>query len=177
MIRKEIEYMLNGIPDNLRNIDVLWEDPIRSEEDYQRRLEITAYYALWNEIGHQPSMDLLQNEKRMRYYDRQSQRFNELRERDARRKELQKIQKWLKKQKNPKSPYRKLMIHLYNLAINSEMKAGEIKRKAEMIRNRERKAAQRNGYLRLSLIEQAKMWEEVERGGRWQWITERPVKD
>ncbi len=177
MIRKEIEYMLNGVPHNLRNTDVMWEDPIRNEEDYQQRRRITAYYALWNEIGHQPSIDLIQNEKRVRYYNKQSLRFNELRERDAKQKELQKIRKWLKKQKNPKSPYRKLMIHLYNLAVNSEMPASEIKRKAEMIRNRERKAAQRNGYLRLSLIEQAKMWEEVERGGRWQWITERPVKD
>jgi len=177
MIRKEIEYMLNGIPDHLQNINILWEDPIRNEEDYQQRLRITAYYALWNEIGHQPPTDLLQNEKRARYYNKQSQRFNELRDRDAKQKELQKIRKWLKKQKNPKSPYRKLMIHLYNLAINSRMKASEIKRKAKMIRDRERKAAQRNRYLRLSLIEQAKTWEEVERGGRWQWITERPVKD
>ena len=177
MIRKEIECRFMGIPADLGNLDVLWEDPIRSEEDYQQRLRVTAYYVLWNEIGHQPPADLLQNEKRTRYYNKQSQRFNELRERDAKQKELQKIRKWLKKQKNPKSPYRKLMIHLYNLAINSGMKASEIKRKAELIRNRERKAAQRNGYLRLSLIEQAKMWEEVERGGRWQWITERPIKD
>jgi len=177
MIRKEIECRFMGIPADLGNLDVLWEDPIRSEEDYQQRLRVTAYYVLWNEIGHQPPADLLQNEKRTRYYNKQSQHFNELRERDAKQKELQKIRKWLKKQKNPKSPYRKLMIHLYNLAINSGMKASEIKRKAELIRNRERKAAQRNGYLRLSLIEQAKMWEEVERGGRWQWITERPIKD
>ena len=177
MIRKEIECRFMGIPADLGNLDVLWEDPIRSEEDYQQRLRVTAYYVLWNEIGHQPPADLLQNEKRTRYYNKQSQHFNELRERDAKQKELQKIRKWLKKQKNPKSPYRKLMIHLYNLAINSGMKANEIKRKAEMIRNRERKAAQRNGYLRLSPIEQAKMWEEVERGGRWQWITERPVKE
>ena len=177
MIRKEIEYMLGGIPDHLQNINILWEDPLRNEEDYQQRQKITAYYALWNEIGHQPSIDLIQNEKRVRYYNKQSLRFNELRERDAKQKELQKIRKWLKKQKNPKSPYRKLMIHLYNLAVNSKMPASEIKRKAEMIRNRERKAAQRNGYLRLSLIEQAKMWEEIERGGKWQWITERPVRE
>jgi len=177
MIRKEIECRFMGIPADLRNLDVLWEDPIRNEKDYQQRLRVTAYYVLWNKLGHQPPTDLLQNEKRTRYYNKQSQHFNELRERDAKQKELQKIRKWLKKQKNPKSPYRKLMIHLYNLAINSGMKASEIKRKAEMIRNRERKAAQRNGYLRLSPIEQAKMWEEVERGGRWQWITERPVKE
>jgi len=177
MIRNELECKISGIATDLRNLEILWENPIRHEEDYQERQKITAYYALWNEIGCQPPADLLQNEKRTRYYNKQSQRFNELRERDAKQKELQKIRKWLKKQKNPKSPYRKLMIHLYNLAINSKMKASEIKRKAEMIRNRERKAAQRNGYLRLSPIQQAKMWEEVERGGRWQWITERPVKE
>ena len=91
MIRKEIEYMLNGVPDNLRNTDVLWEDPIRNEEDYQQRRRITAYYALWNEIGCQPPVDLLQNEKRVQYYNRQSQRFNELRERDASEKNCKKF--------------------------------------------------------------------------------------
>ena len=69
VIRKEIEYMLNGIPDHLQNINILWEDPIRNEEDYQQRRKLTAYYALWNEVGRQPPTDLLQNEKRMRYYN------------------------------------------------------------------------------------------------------------
>jgi len=177
MVINELKCKISGIVTDLRNLEVLWEDPIRNEEDYQKRMKITAYYALWNEIGCQPSIDLFQNGNRMRYYNKQSHRFNELREKEQRQKELQKIQKWIHKQKNPKSPYRKMMIHLYNLAINSGMRATEIKQKAKMIRDRERKAAQRDGYLRLSLIEQAKMWEEIERGGRWQWITERPIKD
>jgi len=177
VIRKEIEYMLSGIPDHLQNINILWEDPIRNEEDYQQRQKITAYYALWNEIGCQPPVDLLQNEKRVRYYNKQSQRFNELRERDAKEKELRKIRKWLKKQKNPKSPYRKMMIHLYNLAINSGMKATEIKRKAKMIRDREKMEAQRDKFLRLSPVEQARLWEQVERQCKWQWISQRPVKE
>ncbi|MCW3140467.1 MAG: hypothetical protein N2V71_07715 [Methanophagales archaeon] len=175
MIRNELKCKISGIATDLRNLKVLWEDPIKNEEDYQKRVKITAFYALWNEIGQQPSVDI-RNGNRMRYYNRQTRRFNELREKEQRQKELQKIQKWIHKQKNPRSPYRKMMIHLYNLALNSRMKVSEIKQKAKLIRDRERKAAQRDGYLRLSLIEQAKMWEEIERGGRWQWITERPVK-
>ena len=177
MIRKEIERKLKGIVSDLRNLNILWESPIKNEEDYEQRLKTMAYYALWNEVGYQPFINSNQNGSKIRYRNRQSQYYHELREREEKQKELQKIRKWLKKQKNPKSPYRKLMIHLYNLAINSEMKASEIKYKAKIIRDRERKAAQRDGYLRLSPIEQAKLWEEIERGGRWQWITQRPIKD
>jgi len=182
MIRKEVERKYMGIVADLGNLQVLWEDPIRDEKDLQQRMRISAYYALWHAIGYQPPLDVIQNgkntnSKQIRYYNSQSRRFNELREREEKQKELQKIRRWLKKQKNPKSPYRKLMIRLFNLAINSEMKAGEINYKAKIIRERERKAAQRDGYLRLSPIEQAKLWEEIERGGKYQWITQRPIKE
>ena len=177
MIRKEIERKLKGIVSDLRNLNILWESPIRNQEDYEQRLKTMAYYALWNEIGYQPLINSNQNGRKVQYYNRQSQYYHELREREEKQKELQKIRRWLKKQKNPKSPYKLLMVRLYNLAINSNMKASEINQKAKVIKNREKMEAHRDKFLRLSLVEQAKLWEQIERGDRWQWITERPIKD
>ncbi len=183
MIRKEVERKYMGVVADLGNLQILWEDPIKDEKDLQQRMKISAYYALWHATGYQPPTDIIQNNgkntnsKRIRYYNSQSRRFNELREREEKQKELRKIRKWIEKQKNPKSPYRLLMVRLYNLAINSNMKASEIDQKAKVIKNREKMEAHRDKFLRLSLIEQAKLWEQIERGGRWQWITERPVKD